>query len=158
VRIVVITIEGVLTEAPADLKVVQPRKMARDLYNGLRTNHRIILLSNQSDNDLARYWLRKEGFVNYAVLMCYPATSVSGVVGWKVNTMREMLGDGWDVGLFVDTSAPACGAILSEGVPVMLVSYPSIRPGRLPETPGPPRSWDDIAATVEAKNLLEQGG
>jgi len=157
-RIAVITIEGVLAETD-DLMTTPPTKLGKDLYDGLRATYRVILFSNQSDKELARYWLRKEGFKGWAMIMAYPSTWVGNEMGWKVSSVREMLGDGWDVGVVIDCDHRTQRAMLDEGIASMLVSYPAMaRPGKLPESPGPLRPWSEIAATVEDRNLLKQEG
>ena len=158
VRIAVITVEGVLSETD-NLRSSPPTKLGRDFFNSLKAAYRIVLLSNQPDNGAARAWLKKEGFKGFAMVLCYPVSTLPSLTGWKVNQVREMLGDGWDIAMVIDTDEHVHQAVLQEGVPSILVSYPRMaRPGKLPETPGPLRSWDQITATVEEQNLLEQGG
>jgi hypothetical protein len=157
VRIIVITIEGVLSETD-DLLSSPPTKEGRDLYNALKGPYRVILFSNGDDHAVAKEWLKKEGFKGYAMLLCYPLAALA-LTGWKISQVRMMLGDGWDIAMVIDTDRQVHQAMLDEGVASVLVSYPGMaRPGRLPESPGPLRPWDEIAATVEERNMLQQGG
>jgi hypothetical protein len=159
VRIVIITIEGVLSET-VHLKTSPPTKLGKDLFDALKGPYRVILLSNGSDGDLARYWLRKEGFKGWAMVLSYPHDSVMDLSSWKVSSVREMLGDGWDIAFVMDNDSYVHRAMLDQGVPSMMVSYPAMsdRPGKLPADPGPIRAWDEIAGRVEEQNLLKQEG
>ena len=158
-RIAVVTIEGVLSET-SYLLSSPPTKLGKDLFDALKGPYRLVMFSNNPEKEMARSWLRKEGFKGWAMLMCYPATTwVGDMTSWKVTQIREMLGDGWDIAMVLDTDRNLQLALLDEGVATLLVSYPTMpHPGRLPETPGPLRPWSEIAANVEEKNLLEQGG
>ena len=158
-RIAIVAVEGVLAETP-DLKATPPNKTGKALYDALKPEHRIVLLSENTDYDLVRFWLRKEGFNGYALMRSYPSTSVMDKPTWKVSVIREMLGDGWDIAMVIDTNEDVSRRCVHEGVPSLTVSYPAmaVRPGRLPETPPPLRSWESVTAKVEEQNLLEQGG
>jgi hypothetical protein len=157
-KIAIVNIEGVLAET-SNLLSSPPTKLAKDFYKAMKESYRVVLFSDQSDNALARSWLKKEGFWGFSMLMCRPENSAMTVPEWKINCLRGMLGDGWDIAMMVDSSRYLHEAVLAEGVAAMMVSYPTMaRPGKLPENPGPVRSWDTIAATVEEANLLEQGG
>ena len=155
-RIAVVALEGVLSET-TNLKNSPPTVNGKALFDCLKGEYRVILLSTQPDFDLARYWLKKEHFTQWSMCLCYKPGLFAPPM-WKVSAIRDMLADGWEVGMAIDTDELVCAELRTLGVTTMLVSYPTMRSGRLPEDPGPLRSWDEIEARVESKNLLEQGG
>lgn len=154
-KVAVITIEGVLSETP-NLLVSPPAKNGKLLYDALRTQYRVVLLSLYVDASIPRQWLKREGFAGFGSLMCYK--NIFQASAWRVNAVRELLGDGFDIGLFIDCDEYVTRSVSSQGVPVMLMTYPVTRPGMVADAPGKVRPWDEIAANLETKNLLEQGG
>jgi hypothetical protein len=155
-RIAVLPIEGVLSETD-NLLNSPPTPMGRQLFKALKTEYRVILTSIQPDFDVARMWLKKEHFTQWSMILCYTPGIFSQSM-WKVQMVRDMLAEGWDVGMVYDADQRVTEELQALGVITMLVSYPTIRPGRIPEDPGPLRPWGDIEARVESSNLLEQGG
>lgn len=154
-RVAVITIEGVLSETN-NLLVSPPAKNGKALYDGLRSQYRVILLSLYEDRSIPQQWLRREGFSGFGSLMCYNRIFQSSA--WRINAIRELLSDGFDVGLFIDTDDYVTRGVSGEGVPVMLMTYPVTHPGMIADAPGKLRPWDEITAKLEDKNLLEQEG
>lgn len=156
-RIAVVSVEGVLSENE-NLRTSPPTAIGRSIFECLKAEYRVVLLSGQPEHDLAQYWLKKEHFSRWSMLLAYDRDSMYPPGMWKVHKVREFLADGWDLSLVVESDTQVVEELQRLGVVTMQVSYPTTRPGRIPTDPGPLRSWESIEARVETKNLLEQEG
>ena len=138
-----IAIEGVLA-AGEDLRTAMPTKWGKALYDAAHTQFRMIAFTT-ADQDTAKWWLRREGFTDWAGVMTheeyleYPA--------WKVRQIEDFLAEGWDVGCMLDVDAEVLSRVSELGVLTLTVSYPTNKVGwRAHETQ--PRSWTDISSTL----------
>lgn len=146
--VVVMDVEGVLSEE-ADLRRSPPTKWGKPLYEALRAQFRLILLTS-SDRELAEYWLKREGFTGRAGLQAWPDKGKAHAYPqWKVLQVKDFLAEGWEIAFFVDADPATSQAAGALGVRTMLVSYPPI--GFHTDFGGPPRSWDEVVDTIEQR-------
>jgi hypothetical protein len=145
--IVVITIEGVLSSGD-DLRQAQPTKQAKALYDGLRSQHNTIGLTRATE-EIAKWWLRREYLANWSSVLAYPGTSAFTYEAWRLDQLRGMLAEGWEIFAFVDRSPDLVEEAVALGIPGLCVSYPHMPPGW--REVGVPRSWEGIVATVDSQ-------
>lgn len=143
--ITVITIEGVLT-AGEDLKTAMPTKHARMLYEAFKSQSNIIALT-QAPHEIASWWLRREHLTDWSRILVYPATRPYTWSEWRVDFVRELLSDGWEIFAFVDSDPQIVESATALGVTGICVSYPAMPVGW--KDVAAPRAWTNIVATVD---------
>ena len=116
--IAILSIEGVLAQTD-DLKTSQPTSWARQLYRALKSEYRLILLT-QADEELARWWLDKEFMSDFALISTYVA--LMSYPDWKVDQVRQFLADNFEVGMVYDDDDQVIHGVNKLGVPGMRVS------------------------------------
>src|SRR5215510_13802078 len=122
---IIITVENVLA-AGDDLKVAPPTRWAKSLYGGMRSQHHVLALT-QASEELARTWLKREHLDDWSRVLCYPADrSIFSYDDWRVDCVREVLSEGWEVFFYVDTDPEVCARVGNFGVCTLTVSYPPI--------------------------------
>ena len=137
-------IEGVLAKGE-NLKTAQPTKLAKALYDALRSQHNTLLLT-RNDEAIAKWWLNRENIKGYSAVLLWD--QVMNWEHWKVDQIREALAQGWEIFAYVDTSPDLVDEVRSMGVTGICVSYPSMTVGW--KEVEPPRPWTDVVATVES--------
>lgn len=137
--VAIIAVEGVLSMTD-DLKTSQPTPWARQLYQALKHEYRVILLTKAEEPE-ARWWLSKEFFNDYAILSSYVA--FMPYPEWRVDQVREMLADGYEIGMVYDTEDVVIHGVNLLGVPGMRVSPASQRTGWRDHTTEV-RAWGDV--------------
>jgi len=137
-----IALEGVLA--------IENNKIDRHLamYRGLATEFRTIVMT-VNDRDEAKRILRSN-MVSYEVLLD-KGDSVLTDVSWKVAMVREALGTGWPVGLYLDVDPDAVRQVYTLGVSSLLLTHHLLRPAWLPSN-GPPRAWERLVALQQAQH------
>lgn len=145
--LVVITIEGVLSNGD-DLRQSQPTKQAKALYDGLRSQHNTIGLT-RSNEEIARWWLRREYLANWSSVLAYPDTSAFTYEAWRLDQLRGFLATGFEIFAFVDRSPGLVEEAVALGVPGICVSYPTMPIGW--REVGVPRAWNTVVANVDAQ-------
>lgn len=148
--IAVIVIEGVLSEG--DLKTANAYKWAKPMYDALRSQFNLMLLSS-ADRDIATWWLRKERMSDWSSLQVWNPKGFFTYPDWCADQIRGFLSDGWEIAIYLDFRPDVVAAVSGLGVATLQVSYPSLRPGWKDDSP--PRSWSDVVTTVEAKEFAE---
>lgn len=118
------------------------------LYQGLATKFRSVVLSTATDRAAVQNVMRLNR-LTYDILMTKDA-SVLTDVSWKVSAVRECLGVGWQIGLFLDTDPDAVREVYGMGVTSLLLTHHLLRPSWLPSN-GPPRAWNDLVEFQEAQ-------
>lgn len=144
IAICVVPIEGVLALG-ANLKEAQPTKWARNLYDSLHTQYRMIAFT-QADPELAHWWLRREMLRDWAAVMTMPDHMVDFNT-WKVEQVNDFLAEGWDMGMVIDVEREPLEQLSQMGVMTLLMCYPLNKPGWKDPTV-PPRPWSDLADTI----------
>ncbi len=139
-----LTVEGVLAKTE-DLKSSPPTKWARSLYNGLRGDNSLALLT-RTDVDTCVWWLKREHMSGYARVI--PWNSSTSWEEWKLDQVRDTLAAGWEVFAFVDSDAHLVNEVTRMGVAGICVSYPHIAPGW--KEVAAPRDWSAIVTTMDA--------
>jgi hypothetical protein len=145
--ITIISIENVLARGE-DLKTAQPTKQAKQLYDGLRSQNNTVGFT-RADEDIARWWLKREHLDQWSSLISYPPTSPFPWDGWCVDQVRGFLAEGWEIFAYVDKLGPVLVGVDMLGVATIGVTYPSTAVGW--KEVAAPRAWADIATTVDAQ-------
>jgi hypothetical protein len=141
-----VTVEGVLTKSD-DLRSAMPTKWAKALYDGLRSQANIVVLT-RADTSVAQWWLKREHLNGWSGIHVYPLGSNTTWEHWRLDKLRGFLAEGWEVFAFVDGSLDLIEAARDMGVMGIYIAYPSMPPGWQETTA--PRAWTDIVATVES--------
>jgi hypothetical protein len=138
-HVAVITIEGVLAQT-SDLKTAVPTPWARQLYQALKHEYRVILLSGADEGE-TRWWLSKEFISDFSLLV--PYVPLMSYAEWRIDQVRQMLADGWEFGLVYDTDDEVIHGVNQLGVPGMRVSPALQRSGWRDHTTEV-RAWGDV--------------
>lgn len=118
------------------------------MLKALATSFRTVLLSTSS-REGAKDLLRLNR-VAYDILLTKD-DSILENTAWKAASVRECLGLGWRVGLYLDVDPRAVMQVFTMGVSSLLLSHHMLRPSWLPD-PGAPRPWDELVAFREQQN------
>ena len=143
----IVTVEGVLSEQD-DLRTAKPTKWAKALYDGMRSQFNLILMTS-TEMDIARWWLKQQSIGNWSSLLVWPANSPFGYIEWRVDQVRNYLADGWEIAYYLDAHPYALREIGSLGVMTLTVSYPDKPPGWRDVHQTTPRPWSKVVDTVE---------
>lgn len=118
------------------------------MYRALGTSFRSVLLSTGTREAAHEMLVRHR--VRYDILLAKD-DSILDNSAWKVSAVRECLGIGWRVGLFLDVDPVAVQQVFAMGVTSLLLSHHLLRPSWLPDQ-GPPRAWDELVAFREQQS------
>lgn len=146
--IVVMSIEDTLATG-IDLKTAQPTKWAKAIYDGLRSQHNVVGLT-QASHEIARWWTKREHLDNWARIVNRPDYSPLSWPEWRVDFIRATLAEGWEIFAYVDTDPFVLADVRGLGVATIGVSYPTITPGW--KEVAPPRAWAEVASTVDERS------
>ena len=151
----IISLEGVLVEG-TDLKASPPTKTGRILYESLRSQFQLLILSTDPSPALAREWLKREHYAGYGSVFSRPDNTILSPVDWKVSKIREMQSEGWPVMLYMDSDPAAIRAAFLEGVPTALIATPRFgRPEWRPDADRGIKPWNALVDTLEQEQLLK---
>lgn len=139
--ITIISIENVLARGE-DLKTAQPTKQAKALYDGLRSQNRTIGFT-RADSVIANWWLKREHLNEWSNVLCYPDTTVFTWDQWRIDQIRSLLSEGWEIFAYVDTNSYVTDEVREMGVPTLCVGYPHMPPG-----------WKEVSAPREWANVV----
>lgn len=151
-----ITVEGVLRRMSGGQMIVQ----GIDLYYGLATRRKLVLLTEDADpgKDLGplKYWLQMEGMQEHSRIMYTDAVGrelrPADNRAMQVNLARN---GGYDIDLVIEPDPEVAAHLITLGYNVMLFCHaqyavPSWRPG-YKHTPVP---WDILAQQVADEAYL----
>jgi hypothetical protein len=141
----VVTIEGVLADGQ-DLRNSPPTKWAKPLYDGMRSQFNLVLLTS-ADHEIARWWLRREALASYSQVLCWK-DGVFNYPAWRIDQMRQILADGWEVAFYLDSNPDVLSAVGELGVITLAVSYPGMHVGWRASSSTAPRAWSEVVDTV----------
>lgn len=152
--IVVVCVEGVLSEPGLPLSEAGPTLFGRRLYTTLHNSgESLCFISHTSNREMVREWLLREGFSDYVKLV----TNDDGVddpVRWKVGQVQSLVARGQHIMYVVDHDHRIVPSLSEVGVPTMLVVHPWGDPGRpFEDVPASYRSWDSLVDTIETESL-----
>jgi hypothetical protein len=151
----IINLEGVMVDG-VDLKASPPTKNGRMLYDALKGQYQMVVLSTCPSYELARAWLKREYITGFGSVFCRPDNTILSPVEWKMTQIREMQSEGWPVMLYVDADPTAIRAAILEGVSTALVTTPRFaRPEWRPDADHSFRSWESLVDTIESEHLLK---
>jgi len=130
-----------------DVLSIEDNKLDRHLamFRGLATEFRTVILTCW-DRERAQRVLRTN-LVRYDVLLDKGDSALDDV-SWKVAKVRDCLGQGWPVGLYLDVDPNAVRQVYTLGVSALLLTHHLLRPSWLPSE-GLPRAWDQLVAAQE---------
>lgn len=123
------------------------------LYRALATEFRTVVLTCW-DRDRAKRAMALNR-CKYDVLLD-KGDSALGDVAWKISQVKECLGNGWPVGLYLDVDPHAVREIYSLGVTSLLLTHHMLRPTWLPSD-GPPRAWESLVTMQQAQRERTAG-
>ena len=150
----IVALEGVLVEG-TDLKASPPTKHGHALYEAIKSQYQILVLSTDPSLELARTWLRRESYTGFGTVLCRPTTTILSPADWKMARLREMQAEGWPVMLYVDSDPEAVRAAFLEGVTTALIASPRYgRPEWRPDADRSIKPWDALVGTIEEEHLL----
>ena len=145
-NLALITIEGVLSVGE-DLRTSFSNNWTRPLYDSLRTQYRVVLLTG-SEEEVARQWCEQEFVKEYAFID--PHVAIMDYPSWRADRIRHYLSESWDVSMVVDTHDLVIEAARQNGVMSMKLTPPSLRRG-WKATEEEVRPWDQVAGTVRTR-------
>jgi hypothetical protein len=150
----VLAIEGVLArggDAPLIMRDADPfgRSFYRMMVQG---GANPILLSSEIHEEVSRAWLSQEGFGKYT--MIYNAPPGADFTEWKVGSIRNLLGSGYNIAAYMDSDVETVRQVLDLGVNALLpVLTPISAVNRSPEY----RSWYSVVDEVETARRQKAG-
>jgi hypothetical protein len=152
---VVVSVEGVLTgtDPSTDIMYCDASKAGRILYQMIRNDSRILLLSSEANVAKVKGWLARERFTKYADVHCYPDDSPLTAAQWKVQHIRDLVGVGHHIEFFIDSDPDTIKMAVESGITGLLMIYSGVLPGRS-ETSKGYSSWYDLVDTIETHSML----
>ena len=154
--LVVVSIEGVLTAGGSDNNSLtyEAAVPGRAFYDVIHEGSRLMFLSSDPYRDRVAAWLVRERFGKYADLHCIPVDELRPYSDWKAQHVLDLIGIGHHISFYVDSDVHALSAVLSGGVAVMRVAYPTSLPGR--SSGGQSYSpWYDLVDSIEQASLAK---
>jgi hypothetical protein len=145
----VVALETVLSEGALG----KPRASALPLWNALTTQYRIIVLTTSKDFEAASAWLKREHFVN-AALVRHQGSLALLPSQWRVHEVTEMLSQGWTIDLYLDGHADAVSGVAKLGITTLLFGPP--RAGSWVLEPHEMRPWDEVVDRVEREHAAKE--
>ena len=124
------------------------------VYNNLGITFRTVILT-EWDRDEAKRWLRTER-LKYDLLMDKGA-SILTYQSWKLSSVKEIMGMGWPIGLYLDSDPAAVQEAMALGITTLLISFRVRRLNWMPSH-SPPRAWDDLVAFVDEQREADGVG
>lgn len=128
----------------ATLTVLEGQRL---LYEALRSNHRMVVLSVLQDQEFVRSWLLQQHY-KYDLLLTRDPTFALDDVAWKVQQVRHVRAMGWPVGLFLDGDPAAVQRVFADGTTALLLAHRLSRPQWLP-TDHQPKPWSELVAFMD---------
>lgn len=151
----IVCLEGLLVEG-TDLKASPPTKHGRMLYEALKSQYQLLVITTDPSIELARAWLKREHLTGFGSVYCRPNDTVLSPVDWKMSKIREMQSEGWPVMLYVDSDPASIRAAFLHGVPTALVASPKFgRPEWRPDVERGIKPWEELVDTMEQESLLK---
>jgi len=151
----IVCLEGLLVDG-TDLKASPPSRHGRVIYECLKGQYQVLIVTCDPSIELARSWLKREHVVGFGTVLSRPDNTILSPIDWKVSKIREMQSEGWPVGLYVDSDPASVRAAFLEGVPTMLVSSPRFsRPEWRPDGERGIKPWEALVDTMEQEHLLK---
>jgi len=150
----VFSIESVLTTG-SNLSISANESVGegRILYDALKSQYRIVIMSDHPDSDAVKSWLIRERLSGFAFVYGYDRSSGLSPAEWKVAKIRELQSHGHNIGFYIDGNPETVRHVVELGINAILVAYS----GKLPGLYGREREitpWYDLVATVEEHAML----
>jgi len=125
----------------------------RQLYESLRSNHRMVVLSLLTNREMVQDWLLHEHY-RYDMLITKEPTFAFDDVAWKVQQVRNVRAMGWPVGLFLDGDPETVRRVFADGTTALLLAHRLSRPQWLPSERNV-RPWAELVDFVEEQRSKE---
>lgn len=147
-------IEGLFVDYPAydTMLNYEATEHGRSIFNLLKSQARIILLSSDPYADRVKQWLLRERLTGYAMVYSKPVDNQLTPAKWKIEQMTSLMGIGHQFTYYVDTDPAVITAALSEGIAGLLLTIPQKHPGQ--DRPTNPTPWYDLVKRVDEQNAV----
>ena len=121
-----------------------------DLYRMLSAQWRTVLLYTGLDtSEMAEMWVRREGLRSHVGMFCMEDHTADPVT-WKLQQLRKVRTEGNRDLLFVDSDPRSVALAIRDGVPAMLLAFPTyISPDWRPDADTTPRPWDALEQEID---------
>lgn len=151
---VIFSLESVLT-AGANPSITQGESVAagRLLYDSLKSQYRVVILSEYPDVEAVRGWLIRERVTQFAFVHTYDRGSGLSPEAWKVAKVKELQAQGHHIGFYVDGNPNTVAEVMELGINGVLVAYSAKVPGAY----GRDRAitpWYDLVSTIEEHAMI----
>lgn len=129
----------------------QPVEGGGDIYRMLSATWRTVVLYTGLDTEeMVETWLRREGLRSHVGLLVHQAISAVHPITWKLQQVRTLRTEGNREILYVDVDPQAVAAVIRDGVPSVLLSFPAfISPDWHPDASKTPKPWDAVVHEIE---------
>lgn len=144
---IAITVEGVLRRVIGGA-VIRP---GIDLYYGLATRAKVILLTGEVDHESLEYWLRSEGMNSHVRIIWSNRVRKlemnSG--GERLDQLSEARMNGHDVQLVIEPDPAVSSRLVIAGFNVCTFTHAEYSvPSWRPDSRREPRPWDELSEQV----------
>ena len=152
--LVIMTLEGVLTDPAESVATAQPLAPGVALLGGLvRAQHQVVLLTSAPYTDELRTDLRAKGIGGQVTVMSAP--SWVNYDAWRAGRVKEFRSVGWHPELFIDPSPTVCAQVMKDGVTTMVYTAASYaRSEWRPDFERAVKPWDEVVAGIEEEQRL----
>jgi hypothetical protein len=154
----VFVLEGAISDMKgANIHSSRPIPGALQLYDSIRRNWTIAIISAEVPKSDAEHWLKLNGFKSFDKLDTRDSWELELPPSWLAVLMLDTYrSEGWDIGLFVDGDPARVALALANGAPTLLYTEPSYsRPQWRPDTDKAPRRWDLLVDEMERQKILK---
>lgn len=138
------SLEGVLGGRAAFDITMQPDPTATLFYNVVRTQYRVVLVTDLIEPTKAEHWLRSQGIVGYSQLLTAPLEAI-GTKAVRIAQLRALKSSRTVLSLFVDSNIEAVAYAHRVGVTGLFWMAPVPGSEREDLRPSPIRSWEEMA-------------
>jgi hypothetical protein len=152
---IVMPVEGFLTESADEIKGSFPSEEARNFYGVLVSSGQpVVLLSAQRNRRMVTEWLHIEGFQKYASIY---AREDSPLIWpqFKMDRVRHLTAIGGRIQFYVDSDPTAVRQVTDMGIPALLLVAPGKRLGRVSSEEQSYTPWDSLVDRIETRSTVQ---
>lgn len=149
---VAITVEGVLRQPVGG----QPIPLGRDLYYGMATRARLVLLSRGNEKRELEHWLTSEGMHEHATVIYTSVPELEHEESEsRVLQVTRARNSGYAVDTVVEADPDVAAALLAAGYDVLMFCHTHYsQPSWRPDYQFRVRPWDSLAEQVAHEAYL----
>jgi hypothetical protein len=153
--IVVLCVEGVLSEVGVPLHEAGPTLFGRRLYTTLRAaTESIFMVSTDTNRQMVKEWLLRENFDDYVRLVVRDDSDLPPVP-WKIEVVNKIVAQGHHVSYMVDREPSVLTASVGLGIPSLLAMHAMDAPGRVSRNDSSYKDWGSLVDTMEDQALRQ---